>query len=79
MQETWVQFLDWEDTLEKEMATTVCVNMSVQALYWSDTIYLPFNNYQTVYPSGCNIWHVPQQCRNVALHLLELGVVSSCL
>ena len=21
MQETWVQYLDWEDTLEKEMAT----------------------------------------------------------
>ena len=21
MQETWVQFLDWEDSLEKEMAT----------------------------------------------------------
>ena len=79
MQETWVQLLDWEDPLEKEMATTVCVDISVQALYWSDMICLPFNNYKTVYPSGCNILHVPQQCRNVALPLPELSVVSCCL
>ena len=79
MQETWVQLLDWEDPLEKEMAMTICVDISVQALYWSDIICLPFNNYQTVYPSGCNILHVPQQCRNIALHLPELSVVSCCL
>ena len=25
MQETWVRFLGWEDTLEKEMATHSCI------------------------------------------------------
>ena len=34
MQETWVQFLGWEDPLEKEMRTHSCLGNPMDRVTW---------------------------------------------
>ena len=38
MQETWVQSMDWEDPLEKEMATHSCLENRMDRGAWWATV-----------------------------------------
>ena len=49
MQETWVTFLDWEDPLEKEMATT--------------PVFLPGESHGQRSMAGCSSWGRKSQTR----------------